>query len=258
MGMTPSDRPEQASARRRPPVVTFVVVPLIPFMLIGLVALVYGGTLAVDQWRFLRQAEHAKGTVVGLNKYARGAYPIVRYGAPNGESIQFQSRIRRSYGIYKIDQEVGVLYDPADLRRAEIDSPDARYAVLMLPLFGAGLLDGQPRDGRLAGATEIEARLDGLEQPMSFGLRDSQQYADHLHRQLGGHVDDEVERLAVDDRVQQAPCPRSQIVLDPGDHPRCQAGTHQATNLGVTRVVHHVEHLASDGQILEQRAAVRP
>ena len=122
----------------------------------------------------------------------------------------------------------------------------------------AGLLDGQPRDGRLAGATEIEARLDGLEQPMSFGLRDSQQYADHLHRQLGGHVDDEVERLAVDDRVQQAPCPRSQIVLDPGDHPRCQAGTHQATNLGVTRVVHHVEHLASDGQILQQRAAVRP
>ena len=139
MDMTPSDRPDEASPRQLSPVVTVVAVPLIPFMLIGLIALVYGGTLAVDQWRFLRRAAHAKGTVVGLNKYARGAYPIVRYGAPNGDSIQFQSRVKRSYGVYKIEQQVDVLYDPADRGRAEIDSSDAWYAVLMLPLFGGGL-----------------------------------------------------------------------------------------------------------------------
>ena len=39
-------------------------------------------------------------------------------------------------------------------------------------------------------------RLDGLEQPMPFGLRNSQQDADHLHRNLCGHVDEKVERLA--------------------------------------------------------------
>ncbi len=68
-----------------------------------------------------------------------------------------------------------------------------------------GLLDRQLRQGCLAGAAEIELRLDGLEQPMPFGLRHSQQDADHLHRQLRGDVDHEVERLARLDGIQQPP-----------------------------------------------------
>ena len=50
---------------------------------------------------------------------------------------------------------------------------------------------------------------------MPFGLRHSQQDADHLHRQLGGDVDQEVERLTRLDRIQQAAGAATQIVLDP-------------------------------------------
>jgi hypothetical protein len=97
-----------------------------------------------------------------------------------------------------------------------------------------------------------------MEQPMSFGLRHSQQNADHLHRQFGGDFDQKVERLAWLNRIQQAACPHPQIVLHPGDHSRCQPRTDQPANLRVSRVVHHVQHLPRDRQILQQRATERP
>ena len=53
-------------------------------------------------------------------------------------------------------------------------------------------------------AAEVELRLDRLEQPMPFGLGHSQQDADHLHRQLGRDVDQEVERHPGLDGVEQA------------------------------------------------------
>ncbi len=121
-----------------------------------------------------------------------------------------------------------------------------------------GLFHRQLRQGRFARTTEIELRLDGLEQPMSFGFRDSQQDADHLHRQLGGDVDQEVERLARDHLVEQPARPGPQVVLDQTDHPRRQAGADQPPNLRVPRIVHHVEHLTGDRQVLQQRPAVRP
>ena len=93
---------------------------------------------------------------------------------------------------------------------------------------------------------------------MSFGLRDSQQDADHLHRQFGGYVNEEVERFAGHHRIQQATRPGPQIVLDATDHPRRQPGTDEPANLRMPRVVHHVEHLARDGQVLQQCAAERP
>ena len=51
---------------------------------------------------------------------------------------------------------------------------------------------------------------------------------------------------------------RAQIVLDAADHPRRQPGADQPPDLRVARVVHHVEHLARDGEVLQQRAAERP
>jgi len=93
---------------------------------------------------------------------------------------------------------------------------------------------------------------------MPFGLRHSQQDADHLHRQFGGDVDQEVERFSRPYRIQQATRPGPQIVLDAADHPRRQPGADQSADLRMPRVVHHVEHLARDGQVLQQRAAERP
>jgi len=121
-----------------------------------------------------------------------------------------------------------------------------------------GLLHRQLRQRRLARAAEVELRLDGTEQPMSFGFGHSQQDADHLHRQFGGDVNQEVERLARHHRVQQPARPGPQIVLDEADHPRRQPGADESPNLSVSRVVHHVEHLARDGQVLQQRATERP
>ena len=116
-----------------------------------------------------------------------------------------------------------------------------------------GLLDRHLRDGCLAGAAEVELRLDGLEQPMPFGFRNSQQNADHLHRQLRSDVDHEVERLPRLNGIQQPPGAGTEIVLDTADHPWRQAGADQSADLRMPRVVHHVEHLSGDRKVLQQR-----
>ena len=82
-------------------------------------------------------------------------------------------------------------------------------------------------------------------------LRHSQQDADHLHRQLRGDVDHEVERHSRQAVEQRARGP--QIVLDAADHARRQPGADQPADLRMPRIVHHVEHLAGDRQILQQR-----
>jgi hypothetical protein len=114
----------------------FAAVPLSPFLLIGAFSLVYGGAQAIQHRSFLHRAVPATGTVVGIVKgTSRRTYPLVRYRTPNGESVQFKSRVSSS--AYTVGQHVGVVYDPADTGTAEIDSPDSWYSVLMLPLFGA-------------------------------------------------------------------------------------------------------------------------
>jgi hypothetical protein len=128
--------PGSEGARRPSSNVKFAAVPLFPFLLIGTFSLVYGGAQVMQHRSFLQRAAPARGTVVGIAKgTSRRTYPLVRYGTPNGESVQFKSRV--SSGAYTVGQEVGVVYDPADTSTAEIDSPDSWYSLLMLPLFGA-------------------------------------------------------------------------------------------------------------------------
>jgi hypothetical protein len=71
-------------------------------------------------------------------------------------------------------------------------------------------------------ATEVELWLDRLEQPLPFGLRHTEQDADHLHGQLSDDVDQKVERHPGFDVIEQ--CPSA--------HP-------------------HVEHLTRDGQVMQ-------
>jgi hypothetical protein len=89
---------------------------------------------------------------------------------------------------------------------------------------------------------------------MPFGFRHSQQDADHLHWQLSGDAEYEVERFARDHRIEQPARPGSQIVLNKANHSRRQPGADESPNLRVPRIVHHVEHLARDGQVLQQRS----
>jgi hypothetical protein len=115
-----------------------------PFLVVAAISLVYGGKLAVDQQIFLRGAAHAKGVVVGLERApaSRGTpnyHPIVRYDAPGGESVEFRSHYPYPKGTYELQQVVDVLYDPADPRKAEVDSAQSRYRVFLLPAFGVGL-----------------------------------------------------------------------------------------------------------------------
>jgi len=71
-----------------------------------------------------------------------------------------------------------------------------------------------------------------------------QQDADHLHWQLSGDAEYEVERFARDHRIEQPARPGSQIVLNKANHSRRQPGADESPNLRVPRIVHHVEHLA--------------
>ena len=127
----------------------------------------------------------------------------------------------------------------------------ARVAALLGDELGAVCVHARPRRRgvevgleRLARTTEVEARLDGLEEPVTFGLGHAEQDADRLHRELGRDLEDEVERLRLVDGVEQRPGASAQLVLDAADHPRGEARAHEAADTRVARVVHHVEDLA--------------
>ena len=122
----------------------------------------------------------------------------------------------------------------------------------------SGFLHGEPGDLPLPGTAEVEARFDRLEEPVPFGLGNAEQNADHLHRQLGRDVDDEVERRIRFHGIEQRAGPSPQIALDATDHPRRQTRTDQSADLGVARIVHHVQHLAGDRQVLQQSPAEGP
>src|SRR5690348_14546705 len=118
MSQRPTGGPSGPS---KPAFFSFAVVPLLPFVFMGLFSLLTGGVESVGMWRFLRGAAHTTGTVVSLHRYQRGAYPVVGYRAPGGTEIQFQSRLRGQ--PYSVGQQVGVVYDTADPRHAELDTP---------------------------------------------------------------------------------------------------------------------------------------
>ena len=106
------------------------------------------------------------------------------------EQVQLEVGQRRRVGVVERrvrDDREHVVGRARPLRR------DQLLAVLVHPRPGVLRRHRRSTPARPA---EVELRLDGLEQPMPFGLRHSQQNADHLHRQLGGDVDEEVERLA--------------------------------------------------------------
>ena len=91
---------------------------------------------------------------------------------------------------------------------------------------------------------------------MAVVLGDTEEDADHLHRQLGRQVDEEVERDPVFDPTDERAGAAPQLGLDPGDHAGGEAGAHESPDPRVARVVHHVEHDTCNLEILQERPAV--
>jgi hypothetical protein len=129
---------------------------------------------------------------------------------------------------------------------------DQRTAVLVHPVE-RGLTPGRYReDVRLV--WHVEYVLYRLEEEVAVRLGDAQQQTDGLHRELGGHVGQEVEFVA--GRIEEHPHPTAQLSLEAPHRRRRQALGHEPPDPRVARVVHHVQHHARHGQILDRRPAV--
>jgi hypothetical protein len=87
---------------------------------------------------------------------------------------------------------------------------------------------------------------------------DAEQETDRLHGKLGGDLGQEVVFGTADDRVQQPPRARPQILLQAANRPGGQAFRHKPPNTCVPRIVHHVQHDAGYRQVLQHGAAERP
>ncbi|MFQ1631013.1 hypothetical protein ACK2WC_17325, partial [Mycobacterium tuberculosis] len=123
--------------------------------------------------------------------------------------------------------------------------------VLRDPVTYSSVTGGQRRFG---GTVLQDLPVAGQVLNMMDDPRHTQQNADHLHGQFGSDLDHEVERRSGFYAIEQSTRPAAQIVFDPPDHPWCQARADQPPDTGVPGIIHHVEHLAGDRQILQHRA----
>jgi hypothetical protein len=119
---------------------------------------------------------------------------------------------------------------------------------LLLRVLGRGL-------ERLAVAAEVEAVLDPLEQlvPVAFGK--AEQDADRLHRELARDRGHEVALARSERVVDKSRGARAELGLQARDRARCQTFAHEHAHALVTRVVHHVQHLAGDRHVGDDRSA---
>lgn len=103
---------------------TVACVVFAAFGLAGLAMLIGGVALPVRRLRFLRRAVRTAGSVVRLEKARSepGDGPrhrlTIAFTGPNGSEVTFtESR----GGEPRLGQEIRVLYDPADPRRARVE-----------------------------------------------------------------------------------------------------------------------------------------
>ncbi len=151
------------------------------------------------------------------------------------------------YGILPLDSSLKALLPKLMLS-------DQRSAVLEHGRLVTGrLARGDEPD---AVVSDVEARVDEPPEVVAVLLRDAEQDADGLHRQLRGHRFEEVDLGARLDGVEQQAGAPAQLVLEPAHHARGEPRAHQPADPGVAGVVHHAQHRAGELDVLEQRAAV--
>ena len=103
------------------------------FSIIGLGLLAVGGYLLFDSRSFLSDAAATSGTVISLVESDEGGYaPIVSFVTGDGESLVLRSNAYSEGWKDRQGDIVKVLYDPADTKKAKIDS--------LFQLWGATLI----------------------------------------------------------------------------------------------------------------------
>lgn len=103
------------------------------FSIIGLGLLAIGGYLLFDSRAFLSDAAATSGTVISLVESDEGGYaPIVSFVTGDGESFVLRSNVYSEGWKERQGDIVTVLYDPADPKKAKIDS--------LFQLWGATLI----------------------------------------------------------------------------------------------------------------------
>jgi len=101
-----------------------------------------GVLLARSKRRFDRTALRAAGEVVDVRWQSRSGlaasgaqrigYPVLRFTLPDGDTVETVARTTTSADVLQRGRAVPVLYDPADPRKARIDSgPAAAGPTLM-------------------------------------------------------------------------------------------------------------------------------
>ena len=83
--------------------------------------------LYLKQRSFLQHAREVAGVVVGVVRGTSSEgvavdYPVVQFRAEGGELIEFEHRVGSNLPLYRVGQEVPVLYDPERPGRATIRS----------------------------------------------------------------------------------------------------------------------------------------
>jgi hypothetical protein len=111
----------------------------LPFAVVGGLAFVVGAKQGVEELMLRRVGLHTRGVVVGfeggIGSRRHEYYPRVVYDAPSVGRIEFRSRFSYAEGVYRLKQDVDVVYDPATPLRAEVDSTQSRYGVWFMPGF---------------------------------------------------------------------------------------------------------------------------
>ena len=131
---------------------TRLMFTLIPFALAlgGLLFVFLGMRRLASARAFAARAAQAPGTVIGFNTRMVGRYyshqglsrpldfPVVRYTPLGGPEIEAESSVGSRPRVHREGQPVTVLYDPAEPRRAQIQSGCLQYA-LPLGFIGIGV-----------------------------------------------------------------------------------------------------------------------
>lgn len=101
--------------------------------------------LALKTAVFVAGSAHAQGQVIGLEPGQKaGVAPQVRFTAADGGAVEFTSAVASSPPSHRPGERVGVLYDPANPRHAEIEgfftlwSPAAVFAAVGLVVLALG------------------------------------------------------------------------------------------------------------------------
>jgi hypothetical protein len=114
------------------------------YLVVSLILIVVGVVNWVRTRQFVETAQRTTGTVIAFvpRQGRRGPTysPTVRFKAIDGSVIEFTESLSTRPPGYEIDEEVTVLYDPQDNRRARVFKSTWRLYYYALLFGGLGII----------------------------------------------------------------------------------------------------------------------